>query len=200
MVQRPDWERANQHILQRLARELAPDLAYHGVHHTRDDVVPAAERLAGLARLDGEGVALLRTGAAYHDAGFLEQYSDNEPIAVRIAAETLPGFGFSPGYIQVITGLIMATRLPQSPKTFLEELMCDADLDSLGRDDYFITSHNLHRELGAYGVHLTLEKWYERQIQFLMSHSYFTAVARTLREAGKQANIAELKRRLNCMG
>jgi len=194
----PDWHRAKQYVLKRL-EELPPNLDYHGIHHTRDDVLPAAIRLAELAEVDEEEALLLRTAALYHDIGFLEQYTQNEPVAVRIATETLPGFGFSPAQIEIVGDIIMATRLPQSPHNFIEELMCDADLDSLGRDDYFTTSHNLHTELAAYGVHLTLTEWYERQIGFLSSHSYFTAVARSLREATKQQNIVELKRRFAAM-
>ena len=72
--------------------------------------------------------------------------------------------------------------------------MCDADLDSLGREDYFATSHNLWLELAAHGTPLTLREWYERQVTFLGGHAYFTAVSRSLRESRKQKNLVELKR------
>ena len=199
MTRQPDWERAAQYALERL-HELPSNLAYHGIHHTRDDVLPAAERLARMSGINGEMLCLLRTGTLYHDVGYLEQYFRNEPIAVRMAAETLPGFGFSPGQIQVIEGLIMATQLPQTPHTLLEELIGDADLDSLGRDDYFVTCHNLWAELTAHGVALTLSAWYERQINFLGQHTYFTPFAHSLREARKQRNLAELKKRFDKIG
>lgn len=51
-MNQPDWERTKEYILARLSKELAPDLTYHGVHHTRDDVLPAAERLAAESKLD----------------------------------------------------------------------------------------------------------------------------------------------------
>ncbi|MBN1890093.1 MAG: hypothetical protein JW850_19000 [Thermoflexales bacterium] len=194
----PDWEGAERHAL-KLLEGLPPGLAYHGIHHTRDDALPSAHRLAEMSGVEGEGLILLRTAVLYHDTGYLEQYFRNEPIGARIAAETLPAFGFSPSQIQAIRGIIMATQLPQSPHTFLEELICDADLDSLGRDDYFVTAHNLRDELEGHGVPLTMQEWYERQIQFLTSHSYFTAAARSLRDAGKQKNIQELERRLRAM-
>lgn len=136
MVNQPDWERTQEYVLTRLSKELAPDLTYHNVHHTRDDVLPAAEWLAAESQLDEEGTLLLCTAALYHDTGYLERYFRNELIAVRIAQETLPDFGFSLGQIDRIGKIIAATQLPQSPSSFLQELICDADLDSLGREDF----------------------------------------------------------------
>ncbi len=191
-----EWERVRRDMLERLARELPPDLYYHGIHHTRDDVLPAAERLATRAGLDAEQSLLLKTAALYHDAGFLIQYQENEALGAAIAAETLPQFGYTPAQIASIQALIRATRMPQQPQDLLQSLLCDADLDSLGRADYLETSHNLRQELAAYGTRISLRDWYTRQLAFLSGHEYFTAAARSLRDAGKQENIAELKRRL----
>jgi uncharacterized protein len=195
-MKQPDWESANHYILERLERELPPDLFYHSLQHTRDDVLPAAERLSHMSALSSDETLLVRTAALYHDIGFIEQYSQNEQIAVRIASETLPQFGYSPDQIQRIGAIILATQLPQNPTNLLEEIICDADLDSLGRDDFFTTSHRLRQELQARGNSLSLAEWYRIQLRFLHGHNYFTAAARALRQAGKQQNIEELKRRL----
>jgi uncharacterized protein len=192
----PNFEQVRRYVLRRLEEELPDNLLYHGIHHTRDDVLPVTERLAAMVGLDGEDLLLLRTAALYHDIGYLERYSNNEPIGARIAAETLPDFGYSSDQIRVIEKIILATQMPQTPNDFLQELMCDADLDSLGREDYLETSHDLRLELAANGVHTTLEEWYRNQLKFLTEHAYFTQVARSLREEGKQRNIAELRRRL----
>jgi uncharacterized protein len=198
MIQ-PDWEGVKKHILGRLSRELAPDLAYHGVHHTRDDVLPAAGRLAATSCLDKERALLLRTGALFHDVGFLERYLDNESVAVRIAQETLPRYAFNDRQIEIIGQIILATALPHSPGTFLQALMCDADLDSLGREDFLLTSHNLRSELGVYDAEIDLVEWYRRQLNFLQKHVYFTPAAQSLRNAGKQENILRLERLLVTM-
>ena len=34
--------------------------------------------------------------------------------------------------IEIICGIIMATKIPQRPKNYLEEIICDADLNYLG--------------------------------------------------------------------
>ncbi len=193
----PDFERAKRYVLGRLARELPPDLFYHGIHHTRDDVLPAAERLARLAGVTGEPLLLLKTAALYHDVGFIERYDRNEPIGARIARETLPDFGYTPAQIDAIAEMILATQLPQSPRTFLAALLCDADLDSLGREDYLRTSLWLRDELAAHGMPIPLREWYARQHRFLSEHTYFTDAARTLRRAGKLKNIALLENLLH---
>ena len=191
-----DWSGAKAYVLERLKKELSPKLIYHRLEHTLNDVLPASERLAGLAGLNDAEALLLKTAALYHDIGFVEQYTQNEEIAVRIAAETLPNFGYTPDQIQRIGEVIMATRLPQNPQDFLGELICDADLDSLGRPDFIKTSHGLLHELQAHGAEITLVDWYQTQLDFLYNHRYFSKVARDLRRAGKQSNIQLLEKRL----
>ncbi|MBN1877066.1 MAG: phosphohydrolase, partial [Anaerolineae bacterium] len=114
----------------------------------------------------------------------------------RIAGETLPAFGYTPAQIDEIQAIILATQMPQSPTTFLQQLMCDADLDSIGRDDYLDTSYHLRDELAAHGTYVPLETWYQRQAHFLKTHEFFTEVARTLRDRKKRENIALLERLL----
>jgi len=194
-----DFEAVKHYILTRLARELPDDLPYHGLHHTRDDVLPAAERLGKLSGLNGEDFLLLQTAALYHDVGYIEQYACNEPVGARIAEETLPGFGYSSVQIEAIRAAILATQMPQAPRTALDQLMCDADLDSLGRDDYLKTSHDLRDELAAHGTVIPLKTWYERQWEFLSGHTYFTEAARKLRRAKKLENVALLESLLNKM-
>ena len=192
----PDFLAAKQYILERLRQELPQNLYYHGYHHTRDDVFPAVKRLAALEELDDKDRLLLFTGALYHDSGYLEQYHDNEVIGVRLANAVLPQFGYDDEQLRIIGEIIMATRLPQAPDTHREAIMCDADLDSLGRADFFVVSHRLRLEMAAYGHPSTVRDWYEGQLLFLRQHRYFTESARRLREGGKEKNVEEIRRLL----
>jgi uncharacterized protein len=187
---------ARDYIIEKLSGSLPPDLYYHGLNHTVKDVIQAVNDHGKAAAIDGEALILLKTAAYYHDCGYIKQYYFNEPIAVEIAAEVLPGFGYSKGQIEVISQIIMATQLPQRPEGLLEEIMCDADLDSLGRDDFFVTSHCLRLELAAYGQPTNVVEWYEKQLAFLEAHTYFTDAARAARGAGKKRNIEEIKKLL----
>jgi class 3 adenylate cyclase/tetratricopeptide (TPR) repeat protein len=195
-TRRPDIEGAAAYVVNRLERELGSQLKYHCVGHTRDDVLPAALRLAKAHGLAPEDELLLHAGALFHDLGFIECRKGHEAVGVRIARETLPGFGFDASQIERIAGIIMATKLPQTPTTLLERLLADADLDVLGREDFFEKNDALRRELAAHGHVVTDVGWWTQQLSFLTTHGYFTEVAASLRGPGKALNAAEMQRRL----
>ena len=193
----PQFDAAYDYVARRLHAELPATLAYHGPRHTLNDVLPAAERLAELSQVSEPDRLLLRTAALYHDIGYIEQYQRNEPIAARIAAETLGGFGYSAQQIEAIQSVILATQLPQQPRDLLQQIVCDADLDALGREDFYMTSFSLRLELSSYGDTVSLREWFERQLVFLENHAYFTEAARTLRNPMKQSHIQDIKQLLD---
>jgi uncharacterized protein len=188
-----DFERASQYAFARLQHELSPAMCYHSLAHTQDDVLPAVERLASLEGIDDASLLLLRTAACYHDIGFVEGREEHERISVRIAREMLPRFGYSPEQIARVGAIILATRLPQAPQSLLGQLLADADLDVLGRNDFLSTNRALRAELAAFGSPVDDATWYRAQLEFLQNHRYFTAAARKLRAATKQHNIALLR-------
>lgn len=196
----PDWFGLRTDVLDWLASELDEDLLYHGVHHTRDDVLPAASRLARLSGLSGESRLLLLTSALFHDAGFVAQYRENEPIAVAMMKEMVPKYSYSREQSDRVAEIILATRMPQRPAGLLQQLMCDADLDSLGRGDYSVTNRNLYLELQAVGESISSDEWQHQQLAFLNSHKYHTCAARLYGAAGKSANIARLAAQLEAEG
>jgi hypothetical protein len=84
--------------------------------------------------------------------------------------------------------------MPQTANTKLEKILCDADLDVLGREDFFITSFQLQLEWKLYGfMNSTMAEWIRFEIEFLEKHKYFTSSAIKLREVQKQKNIQALK-------
>lgn len=179
--------------------KLDPVLTYHNVWHTLSDVLPAADNLSGLMGIEKSQQLLLRTAVLFHDMGFLAQYQENEYIGANMAEAALPEFGYTEGQIQVIKNLIMATKLPQSPKNLLEEIICDADLDSLGRWDFFIRSEDLYKELNSHGKVIEENVWSLTQLDFLMGHEYFTDTANRLRNIGKEKNIKTLQTHIEKM-
>jgi uncharacterized protein len=191
----PDEQRARAYATSCL-RRLPAGLAYHSLSHTCQDVVPAAERLAARLGVGGQDLVLLRTAAYFHDVGFLERRDQHEAAGARLAASVLVYCGYRPSQVAAVEGMIMATRLPQSPRNVLEQILADADLDSLGRDDFLRTSQALRAELALFGTPIPEAEWYARQLAFLRNHRYFTTAARALRDAGKLRNIALLERLL----
>ena len=193
------FERARQYAETRLERELSPDLVYHGIVHTREEVVPAAERLANLEGIQGEARKLLLTAAWFHDLGFIKQAINHEFISAQFAKEVLPSFEYSEEQIAIIRGAILATALPQSPRSLLEEILTDADLDTLGRENFMQRNRDLRQELVSLGKEFTDEEWYAGQLKFLESHRYFTASARALRDPQKLRNMNELRKILELL-
>lgn len=193
----PDLERARQYALERLERDLPTELLYHSVAHTRDDVLPAALRFAAREGVTGLDLLLLKTAALYHDIGFVTCYLEHERASTDIAREVLPEFGYTPAQIDTIADLIMATHFPQSATSQLERLLADADLDVLGREDFFARNELLRAERAAVAGPVSLPAWYRQQLAFLEEHDYFTAAARALRNPQKRKNIARLRELLH---
>lgn len=192
----PNFEQARQYAEHRLESELSPNLTYHGIVHTREEVVPAAETLARREGIPEESISLLLTAAWFHDLGFLEGALNHEWVSARMAGEVLPGLGYSEGEVKIVRGAILATALPQSPKSLLEEILTDADLDTLGRENFMQRNADLRQELASLGKVFTEQEWYIDQLKFLENHRYFTASARAWRDRQKQLNIDELRKKL----
>ncbi|MCA9496280.1 MAG: HD domain-containing protein, partial [Nanoarchaeota archaeon] len=189
------FELAKKYLFGRFENELAPNLFYHGIHHTRDDVLPAAIKLANLEGVKGNDLLRLKTGALYHDSGYMYLYPRNEIVGVLLAWYSLPIFGFFNDDLNSIEEIIMATEIKlfggkkiQMPDSnnILQKIMCDADLDYLGRDDFLEISENYRLELMEYGERYTLKKWKDNNLLFLKNHRYFTESARDLREINKE--------------
>jgi ligand-binding sensor domain-containing protein/class 3 adenylate cyclase len=190
-----NYYKAENHIMKILEKKLSPKLYYHSISHTKD-VCRAVERLALLEGVADEGLFLLKSAATYHDAGFVESYEKNEPVGARMAGEILPKFGYTNEHIEEIRRLIYVTQIPHKPKNKLEEIICDADLDYLGRDDFHKIADKLRLELREHGKIDSDRKWDEIQVMFLTQHKYFTETAKATRHAKKMQNLAEIKAKL----
>ncbi len=192
----PEYEKLRDHVFSILSADLDPRLYYHGVHHTRDYVLPAAQHLAAAEGVSGEPLTLLLTAAVLHDFGYIKQYENNEIIAASIASDMLLEFAYSPEQIKIIKNIIMATALPQTAHNLLEQIMCDADLYHLGSKDFFILSDDLWRELVAFGAPLSKRQWHEISIRFVQQHVYFTKTALIEQNEGKKHNLKILHQQI----
>jgi adenylate cyclase len=174
---------------------LPKNLYYHNLKHTVN-VFYQTETIARLEGVNERQMLLLKTAALFHDIGYLVSYDYHEEKGAEIAQKTLPGYHYSQDLITHISELILATKAPQKPQNLLQQIICDADLDYLGRPDFIPTSQNLFRELFDRNKIGTIEQWNRMQMKFMEKHRYFTASARKLREPEKQKRLAELKKML----
>lgn len=191
-----DAQAARNYILVRLKKELPIARTYHSLEHTLD-VYASAIGIAEQEGIEGEGLVLLKIAALYHDSGFVVQDHDHEEASCSIVKEMLPGFGFNERQVQLICEMIMATRIPQAPRNKLARVLCDADLDYLGRGDFERIGSSLFAEMKTYGVLKNEREWNELQVRFLERHSYFTSTNKEQREPVKQKHLAAVRRWLD---
>lgn len=181
-------------LLRRMQNELPQELHYHNIAHTKD-VYRAARRIAVNENLSDQDTKLVLTAALLHDMGFVVAMDNHEELSCRLAREILPKNGYSSQEIAQVESIIMVTKLPQNPQTLNERIMCDADLDYLGRDDYYDISERLFEEWNLVGRHLERDEWEMIQVKFLSAHRYFTETCLREREPKKQEHLAAIKRR-----
>lgn len=187
-----NYHAAKAYILDRLKHGLSERLSYHSLYHTLD-VLHVTGELCQLENIAPHDTLLLKTAALFHDSGFMIDNKNHEELGCGIAREALPRFDYTRSEIDRICGMIMATKIPQSPQNKLEEIICDADLDYLGRDDFERIGQSLFQELQENKVLHTELAWNKLQVQFIGKHAYFTTTNKLRRESKKQAHLQALK-------
>ena len=182
-------------ILTKLEKGLDKRLYYHNVKHTID-VINQVEVIGIGEGVSDEEMILLKTAALFHDLGHTISFIDHEEQGIIFAKDILPDYNYSKEQIEIISELIYATKFPPEPRNKLEEIICDADLDYLGRDDFIPSSYNLYLEMFEHGRVNTKEEWDEIQVAFLRTHQYYTKTAREAREVNKQEQLKKILEQL----
>jgi uncharacterized protein len=170
-----------------LASELMPKLPYHNFNHVID-VYSATQRYGAMENVPREDMFMLGTAAMLHDIIYVSGRKDNEEMSAEFAARYLPKIGYDTRQVEKVSGLILATKMPTNPQNHLEEIICDSDVDNLGRDDFFLKGEMVRIEMGVTDD----QEWYRIQLKFLESHKYYTKSAKETRNEGVKKNIRKL--------
>jgi predicted metal-dependent HD superfamily phosphohydrolase len=158
-------------------------------------VIKRAEQIANAENIgSAHDLLLLKIAALFHDTGFLYVYAGHEEKSCEIARASLAG-KVSLADIEIICGLIMATKVPQRPVSMLQQIICDADLDYLGRDDFDQLSNYLRNEFLDFGIVSNEDEWEKKQLAFFESHQYFTRTCIAKRLPLKMQHLEQLKKR-----
>ncbi|MBL7928211.1 MAG: HD domain-containing protein [Bacteroidia bacterium] len=182
-------------LLLQLRSGLPPFLSYHNDVHTLE-VIKSCEEIAERENIkDGDSLLKLKLAALYHDAGYLTGTHEHEAKSCELFRSHTFKL-FSNGMTDNVCELIMATQIPQSPKNKLAEILCDADLDYLGRDDFFIYSEKLYQEFKHFGKVKNMLDFDRLQTEFLATHRYFTASSKLLRQPVKEKNLETIRERM----
>ncbi|MGI9546740.1 MAG: HD domain-containing protein [Flavobacteriaceae bacterium] len=178
-------------LLEEMAEKFPDHLSYHTIAHIID-VANVCDGYIKSYQIPDDKALLIRIAAISHDYGYMFSPEDHEERSITELRPRLNN-SFSEEDIELINGMIRATKVPQNPKNIFEEILADADLDYLGRDDYDRLSEQLYHEFIHFGVVDTYNQWLDVQIGFLENHHYHGSLAIENRSAKKLQKLAELK-------
>jgi uncharacterized protein len=166
---------------------------YHQFGHAID-VKNRAIEIAKKEKLSKEEIEIVTIAALFHDTGFIIQYDDNEYIWAKIAKNYLKSILYPKEKIKIIERLILATKPDyKTPIDILEKVIKDADLDNLGRDDFFEKGHKLKSEVETIKkIKLKNKDWHHASLDLLNNYSYFTKFQKKDREWKKKENAKKL--------
>ena len=200
----PRLQLVDRYIRRLLRDELPEGLRFHIADHTLHPikgVVASANRIAISENISEHDRELLITAAYFHDTGYIREYKKNEPIAAKLAGRILKFISYKPNEVTKIQKMILSTDLECEPKTHLEKILCDADLDHFGREDFFKLDEKLREEWRAQGIDVSDDlKWYKGTLEIITKHQYYTESQKKLREKRRQKNVRSLLRKLKNIG
>lgn len=180
-------------LLMKFENDLPDNLSFHNLKHTVN-VSTQVELIGRAEGISDEEMILVQTAGLFHDSGFLDGYENHKQTSCYYARDMLPKYGYSENQIEDICKLIMSTRMPVSPVNKQEEILCDANLMYLGRIDCIQMMKNQAKEMVDYNVISSEMEWFEKQIEFIKNHEFFTATARALREVSKEEQRKNMER------
>ena len=185
------------HVKDSLQKELPKGVVYHNLDHTMQ-VVKATTEIGQNSGLTEEDLEIVTIAAWFHDLGYKESGQNHEEISAKLAKEFLSEHSYPTSKIEKVENCILATKMPQSPKNLLEEVVCDADLHHLGTEDYFRMARRLKKEINNNNTDelLTDAKWMQMNIDFIKEHKYFTEYAENKYGQQKLKNRKKVKKKL----
>ncbi|KLT67309.1 Pycsar system effector family protein [Pedobacter sp. BMA] len=174
-----------------------PRLVYHNLEHTKE-VVAAAQQIANHYQLNERDFFTVTVAAYFHDTGYFEDAINHEQKGAELARQFLAVHHLDEEIGAQVKQAILSTKIPQSPETQIDKILCDADLFHLGLIDFRKKGKLMHKEAELlYKKDISKQEWRKRDIQFMETHRYHTDYAILLLNDQKQDNISKLKSKLS---
>lgn len=182
-----------------LIEKLPAAVLFHTLEHT-EKVVNTAKKIAEKSELDEPQLELLLMAAWLHDIGYC--YNILDPFSESIKATTayLSEKNLSPEKIAVITNCIAATKIPQSPHTLLEKILCDAKLAYLASKNYEEKTELFRKETALLtGKEIARKEWIISNLELLQNHQFFTTYGRLKLQDKQEENYHKTMQQLKAL-
>ncbi len=179
-----------------IQEEINPDFVFHNFQHTYA-VVEAATELADHYEVSKSDRLAIVLAAWFHDTGYQGGWEDHEERSVLNAVSWLKSQGVDDEeLIANVSGAIRATKMPQAPHNFLEEIVADADLSHLGDLSYWDRCGRVRQEFAiTRNMIMSDQEWIDFELGFMLNHEYHTEAARELFGDRKSKHVKQLYKR-----
>lgn len=180
-------EKAKRYVNQLLSP--IEDHYYHEYSHALE-VMQRALYLWEKEGLDEDEIEMLGLAGIFHDTGFIIQYDNNEPIGAKIAENYLKSILYPMEKIKIIEEMILATDPKYTkPKNIYEEIIKDADMDNLWREDFFDKADKLKMEIETIKhIKINDPEWNHGLVELLTQHTFYTKTQQLERNPKKQSS------------
>jgi len=184
------------YVTELFTQQVKPELVFHSLSHT-EDVAEACSYMADHYQLNEEDRLVLMLAAWFHDTGYsVGNGQGHEEKSVKIAVDYLKSQGVEEKLVQRVSSAIEATKMPQTPVSLTEKILCDADLFHLSTKDFKAKSSLLKQEREfLVGQEIPKKDWRKNNIVFLENHKYFTSYGNENLEPKKLENLKSLRKK-----
>ena len=189
-------QKVADHVMLLYAKHPDERLKYHNLAHVTE-TLEIVKKMAEWYKLDPRDHFIVCAATLFHDTGFLlPDPSKHEAKSADLADTFLKSISVEESAINDIKKCILATRIPQTPASLTEQILCDADLFNLGTPGFREKNSRIKKEREALrGAKIKGREWRAKTIALLESHNYHTEYCRLLLEETKASNLLELKER-----
>ncbi len=187
-------ELVQKHVAVYFKENMPVKYCFHNYDHTLQ-VIKGIELIGAKEGVDQDDMKLLKIAAWFHDTGYSQGGVDHESRSAELASDFLKG-KISTDQLEIIQGIIMATKMPQTPQNLLQMIICDADLSHLGNEHFWERNDLLKDEMEKNGIKMGKTEWLEFEIKFISNHTYHTKSASELYEANKSLFLKQLNYQL----
>ena len=189
---------ARAYVTDIYTRRVKPEFVFHNLEHT-EDVVEACSHMADYYQLSEDDRIVLMLAAWFHDTGYSTGNAEgHEQVSTELATQFLKARNADDALVQRVGSCIEATRMPQSPVSLIEKILCDADLSHLASDDYKARNQLLKQEReNLLGHKIDKKLWKKNNVKFLMNHNYYTEYGEEMLKAKKMENLAIFEKKNN---